>query len=204
MIPNRILAFGASTCEGKGDPVGGGFVGRLKTWREIADYQQNYVYNLGISGNTSSDVLKRFFGEAKPRHPDLIIFQFGGNDIRREGSARSEIKISLSDYVKNLTELILQAKQLSQVLFISSIPIDDSKTQPIGWVPYYYAQADVATYAAKLQQICAEQQVPYLDIFNDWLKLDYSKYLHADGLHPSVLGHQVIFDQLKAKLLELY
>ena len=203
MIARRILAFGASTCEGKGDPQGGGFVGRLKTWREIEDYQQNYVYNLGISGNTSSDVLKRFLPEAKPRHPDLVIFQFGGNDIRREGSGQAEIKISLAEYIDNVTQLIFQVKQISQVMFISSIPIDDSKTQPISWVPYYYAQKDVAIYALKLQEICAYHQVPYLDILNDWLKQDYLKYLHIDGLHPSVLGHQNIFEQLKTKLLEL-
>src|SRR3989344_1664180 len=71
MIPKRIAAIGASYCEGKVDPEGGGFVGRLRSWHE-SFIQDNHVFNLGISGDTTSDMLKRLEKEMKVPYVDVF------------------------------------------------------------------------------------------------------------------------------------
>lgn len=87
---------------------------------------------------------------------------------------------------------------------ISVYPIDDSRTTPVSWRNIYYLLSDAKGYAQTAKDICGDMKVPYLDIFNKWLKLDYKKYLHTDGLHAGPKGHKLIFEELKKFLLKLY
>ena len=82
MLPHRIVAFGASSIHGVGDPEGGGFVGRLRAWHE-SQHEKNLVFNLGVPGDMTAGMLTRFIPEVKFRSPDLILFYFGLNDVRR-------------------------------------------------------------------------------------------------------------------------
>ena len=85
MISTRIVAIGASSLFGRIDPEEGGFIGRLKKWHET-QAAQNIVFNLGVPGETSSDILKRFSQEVGVRRPDLILISVGLNDTKRKGS----------------------------------------------------------------------------------------------------------------------
>lgn len=202
MIPKRIVAIGASVCEGGVDPEGGGFVGRLRKWREGED-QHNHVYNLGISGETSKQILKRLLVESRPRRPDLVIFQSGLNDSKRVGSRSAEADVPIDQFKKNIEKIIVQARSIADLFFISVYPIDGSKTTPVSWENSYYLFDDVKVYMQITRKICKEKMVPYVDIFNKWLKEDYKKYLH-DGLHANSRGHKVIFKEIKRKLTEIY
>jgi lysophospholipase L1-like esterase len=79
----QILVFGDSNTWGAWDREKGGWVNRLRLFldREGDDV---FLYNLGISDNTTQDVLGRFEFETKQRmkeDPDLvIIFDIGSND----------------------------------------------------------------------------------------------------------------------------
>ena len=73
MLPSRIVAFGSSTVQGIGDPEGGGFVGRLRSWHEQY-WEGNVTFNLGLAGDQTTKMLGRFNLEVPIRRPDLIIF----------------------------------------------------------------------------------------------------------------------------------
>ena len=59
-----ILCFGDSLTFGVGELPNKSWCGRLKDYFEIKE-NHNGVYNLGVPGHTSTDLLKRFNAEAE-------------------------------------------------------------------------------------------------------------------------------------------
>ena len=84
----QILVFGDSISYGKWDKEGG-FVQRMKNFldEETLSKSENEhtIYNLGVSGNTTEDLLERFEFETKQRLKEddeelIFIFAIGVND----------------------------------------------------------------------------------------------------------------------------
>ena len=72
-----ICVFGDSIAWGASDSEKGGWVERLKIY--MGEHRSGNVYNLGVSGDTTNDLLERFEQEAKARESDVIIFAVGTN-----------------------------------------------------------------------------------------------------------------------------
>ncbi len=87
--PLRIIALGDSLVYGFGDPVGGGWVERLRRQWMHPDGSGHAIYNLGIRGNGVAQVQGRleqefrYRGELRNRLPDLIVLSVGVNDSTR-------------------------------------------------------------------------------------------------------------------------
>ena len=62
----RIICFGDSITFGRGENPNIGWCGRLKNYFESKD-PYNAIYNLGVPGHTSTDLLLRFNIEASGR-----------------------------------------------------------------------------------------------------------------------------------------
>ncbi len=83
----NICVFGDSIVWGAYDPENGGWATLLRNYFESADSPPYFreagdveVYNCGVSGDKTEDLLKRFEVEAQAREPNLIIFAIGIND----------------------------------------------------------------------------------------------------------------------------
>ena len=76
-----IGIWGDSITYGKGDKEGLGWVSRLRNSLELED-DDIEVYNRGVCGHTSADILKRFVVEAESIEPKKIIFAVGANDAK--------------------------------------------------------------------------------------------------------------------------
>jgi len=74
-----ICIFGASITWGAWDSEKAGWANRLRLFLE-ANHENAFVYNLGIPGDTTEDVLARLKSEAETREADVIIFSIGTND----------------------------------------------------------------------------------------------------------------------------
>lgn len=205
MLPHKVVAIGSSSLAGVGDPKGSGFIGRLKNWHESNDFR-NILYNLGISGDTTTGMLKRLLPEASLRKPELIIIASGLNDTKRVGKIDAPVTTLEEIFKSNITRLITQAKSLCDVVFISVYPINDAKTAPLSYWKknIYYLMKDAIKYTALAKDICLRQHIPYLDVFNKWLQKDYKNWLAEDGLHANSSGHKKIYEDLKNFLIKLY
>jgi lysophospholipase L1-like esterase len=204
MLPHRIAAIGASTFFGRVDPEGGGFIGRLKIWHEKS-HRKNCLFNLGISSETSRDFLKRLTSECAPRRPDLIILAACSNDARRVGSRSARNEVPLEEFKRNLTTLILEARELADVFVVLGHPIDEKRTTPISYKENYYLLSDLEEYMESAIAVCNKLKIPYLDVFHRWQTHgDYLFLLYEDGLHPGPAGHEDIFHALKAGLEGVY
>ena len=77
----RILIFGDSITYGAWDTELGGWANRLRIAFDKENQDWN-IYNLGVSGDTINDVLKRFDVECQAREPEKLIFAIGINDAK--------------------------------------------------------------------------------------------------------------------------
>lgn len=88
-----ICIFGDSITWGANDLEKGGWVERLKIY--ILEKYDVSVYNLGISGDTTHEVLQRIGVELKAPDPQVVVFAIGINDsqyLRNEKTIRVPIE----------------------------------------------------------------------------------------------------------------
>ena len=197
----RIVCFGASSTHGRNDAAGGGFVGKLKAHHEpLAD--ENLVYNLGIPGQTTGDMLKRFAAETAARRPHLIIFYSGYNDIVRRPRPNASPQLDIEQYKSNLKTLFEGGKAIAEILIILPLPFIPEKTAPFKNSQWHYLKSDADLYITAQKEVALDLGLPVIDLYFKPSKHPLSALLSEDGLHPSSLGHDLIFESLLLWLRE--
>ncbi|HIJ11403.1 TPA: hypothetical protein HA278_05075 [Candidatus Woesearchaeota archaeon] len=197
----KLLLFGDSITFGKGVPSGRGWSTLLREYAEPQD-PYNYIYNLGIPGDTSTHLLERFSTEAnaryktnRPENTYAIVIAIGINDTR--ALVQGEPETSFAQFTGNIQTLISQAQDITEHLFFIGLTrVDETLTQP--WEDTYFDNETIEKYEKEIQRLCQEHSVPFLDV--EWEKENYKELL-ADGLHPNEKGYQFIFEKVK-KFLE--
>lgn len=192
----KILIFGDSITWGAWDAEGG-WATHIKKQCDRAIIETNYsVYNevsiLGISGNTTTDLLKRFQVEVEARLEEastlFVIFAVGINDsLYMLDSMKNQV--SLDIFEENIETLITQAKRYTgNVLFLGLTPVDDNKVNPVPWYPGgAYTNKWVKMYDEKLEMVCSAKGVDYLTLYGSLTSDDLE-----DGIHPNTSGHAKI------------
>lgn len=162
---------------------------QLRTYLEQKS-TQDYInfYNLGIGGNTSTDILNRFKTEALVRQPTHLIFAYGVNDASWDTSANKPV-VSLKDFKINTVSIIETAKSLTQdIVFIS--PVFGTLVEESGG--WRYTRSRVEEYNTLLKQLVTSAGFTYIDLVNTLADSDF-----MDRLHPNDSGHSKMFDQIK-------
>lgn len=205
---SQILVFGDSETYGAWDKKGG-WVARLRSFvdeRIILSEQKFYclIYNLGIDGDTTENLLKRFDFETKQRLQEketIIIFAIGGNDSVFLHSKNSNI-VSPIKFKKNIQKLIKLAKNFdSEIIFIGLSHADELKTVPVFWnKEMSYKNEYIRQYDEIIKSVCQENKVDFIEIFEKFKKMDYKKLLE-DGVHPNSKGHSLIYETVKDFLI---
>ncbi|OGG42882.1 hypothetical protein A3G50_00630 [Candidatus Jorgensenbacteria bacterium RIFCSPLOWO2_12_FULL_42_11] len=205
----QILVFGDSIAYGAWDKEGG-WVSRLRKFideKNLTDPDfECLIYNLGVSGDTTEDLLERFEFELEQRLDEemetILIFSIGVNDSQFVKSKYS-IKIPQEKFRANLEELITAAKKYSsKIIFVGLWPVNEEKTNPVSWdEDKFYKNDSIRNYSNVIKTICEKNQVHFIDLFGLLLKEDYKKLLE-DGLHPNSQGHQKFFEIIRDFLAE--
>ncbi|WP_107669277.1 GDSL-type esterase/lipase family protein [Cyanothece sp. BG0011] len=198
----RIVALGDSLVYGYGDPVGGGWVERLRRqW--MAQEKGHVLYNLGVRGDRTHQVAQRlegeyrYRGELRNRVPDVIMLSVGVNDSARLRRPDGRLFTDFETYQQEIENLLDQAQQLSPVYFVGMVPVDEEKMPFIDC--FYFNHFDQYRYKEVTKKACQSRNIPYLDIFDLWLGRgeDYVKSrLINDGLHPNVKGYESLYDDI--------
>lgn len=207
---DNILAFGASILYGAWDTEGG-WVGRLRKYvneRNLEDLGRSscFVYNLGIPGDSSQDLLDRFDMEAKARIGDneenLFIVSVGVNDCMLNNETGLN-NISIENYTENLQKIIKLAEQYSgKVIFMGFFPVDENKVDPIPWkLEFSYKNEFIQKYNQAMKSVAEKNKIYFIDIYDKIMKMDY-KNLLEDGVHPNSEGHKIMFEIIKDFLIE--
>ncbi len=161
-----------------------------------------YVFNRGVAGNTSANLLSRVESDVVALHPELTIIMVGTNDM-----LNSRKVVSYEDYEKNLTSLIERIKATgSQVMLLSAIPADSE---------YLFERHDKSKYAGHpsevmaaardiVQELSLRFDCYFVDMFGEFTSRgipshNEDKYIRneknsrvKDGVHPTAEGYQLI------------
>lgn len=184
-----INIFGDSIAWGACDNEMGGWVNRLKKY--LANKTEDYfeVYNLGIGGDNSEELLKRFFNENEARKPNSIIIAIGINDSQYIKS-KDNPRVPLKRFESNLLELLKQAKKFTEeVVFVGLTNIDETKMMPTPWESTkYYDDENVALHDSKVKEFCEKNKLKFIEMQGLLNKDDLE-----DGLHPNAQGHKKMF-----------
>ncbi|AQX14011.1 peptidase [Elizabethkingia meningoseptica] len=197
----NCLFFGDSITYGEYDGVSGGWTDILKRHFHFRFYNENIqelnVFNLGIGGETTDGLLKRFYTEAHARtSPDenLIFFAYGANDVAFKNGQQM---VNQETFLVNLTEVIEQAKKITSKLYIISIlPVAsaiDGITVPSG---KQRSNQMIIQYNTLLQQLSVQHEATYIDLCSLFFE-NKDTYLSRDGVHPNDKGYQFIAEQIK-------
>ena len=202
--PLRVIALGDSLVYGFGDPVGGGWVERLRRQWMHPDYAGHVLYNLGIRGDRVAQVSERIEqefcnrGELRNRVPDLIMLSVGVNDTPRLGRPDGRGLTEFESFEFELVNLLDRARKLCPVMFVGMVPVDEAKMPFLDC--FYFNHAEQYRYKEATKLACKARQIPYLDIFDLWMGRGEQwlrSHLSSDGLHPNVDGYQALLEDVR-------
>lgn len=188
-----INIFGSSITWGAFDERGG-WADRLKNYLMLKGREDfSEVYNLGISGDSTDGLMRRFAIENEVRKPDMIIIDIGTNDSSYLNS-KSENYVPLERFENNLIELIRQAQKITQeIVFVGLTAVEEAKTTPVPWATdISYTNENIAIYDAKIKEICEKNNLLFIEM-QDLLRNEDLE----DGLHPNSKGHEKMFLRVK-------
>ena len=186
----KACVFGASITSGLNDFKEGVWCDLLK--RYLFD-KNIFVFNLGISGDDTNDLLERFDNECRPRKPEIIIFAIAANDSQYFID-KSKYRVKLKDTAKNLEELIRKARNYATHIVLVGLTKVDEKKINAKYIRYkrkYYKNETLKKYDQTIVKISAEENVYFIPTFDIIDKNDLD-----DGLHPTSKGHKKIFSPL--------
>lgn len=189
-----ICIFGDSIVWGAAAINGQGWVDLLKYFY-IPKYETLEVYNVGVTGDTTSSLLKRFKVEADAREPNVIIFAIGINDTTYIKDEIDTATASLKEFEENLNTLIYEASKFTEkIIFIGLTRVNEALVQPY---PYsttgkFYSNAVITQFDGILQKVAREKSLVYVNMSTVLSHSDLE-----DGLHPNAEGHKKMFEVIR-------
>lgn len=188
MTDKVIGLWGDSITYGANDTEALGWAGRLrKSFPVESDVD---VYNFGVCGDTTDDILKRFVIEANSIKPNIVVFAVGINDAKYPLN-ESMNKVPLERYKENMRELIKAAKDYTNTIYVvSATKADEAYMRKSGT---RFVNDVIKTYNDFLQDLSTSEGLTFINVFDT---LDIRTDL-ADGLHPNAQGYTKMFDVIR-------
>lgn len=186
----KIVALGDSLTFGYGVPP-------HKSWVDLLNLQYNFkIVNKGINGDTSFGLINRFYEDVICEKPDKLIITIGCNDLlmgRDVDSIIDNIKFLIEESIKN---------NISTVVGITPpiVPHLAASYWEDG-VDYEEIENNLNIFVKKLIDFCDTNKLEYVDFFR-CVKKAFTTYseneLFSDGIHPTELGHKLMFKEIES------
>lgn len=191
MKDNITLVFGDSIVYGVGDTKFGGWVNRLKIYLS-KKFNNQYVFNLGIPGQNSNDILNRIELEIKNRFSKddsfTFIFAFGIKDALLLSENEKHIEV----FENNLKKIINIAQNYSDDIHCLGL-LDVNITKRIN-----YKYESINKIENCIETISAQENVDFIKIRKVISLEDL-----IDGLHPNINGHKKLKNYIAKKIYKL-
>lgn len=203
-----VFFFGDSITQGFWDSEGGWpvRVRRFFDTKYLAEKSEGYLsfFNLGVDGDDTGDIIKRFENEVSARLSGEVLFIFatGTNDtIFRQEDNLSEP----SEYIEKLADLHEKAKKYSdRIMFVGLTPVQDELLNPMPWskTGKCYLTQRMRLFDEALRLFCKQQGSTYINVWDKFNQHDLQDVMY-DGVHPNDAGHEIIYNEVKKALSEV-
>lgn len=202
----RIIVFGDSIVYGSNDWVSGGWVVHLKNYFAKTG-QFHHVFNMGVSGENSDNILQRIESEIQPRKSEkpnkksLLIVGISLNDTKISDSMDAEPEISIDKFLKNLERFHnIGTRNADEFVFVGMTRVDENKTNP--WQEVIerriacFRNDIIERYNQEAKKYCEDNGIDFIETMDILENSDL-----PDGLHPNEVGHDKIYKRIKDHLV---
>lgn len=170
--------------------LGAGYVGRiagdLLALRPGAGWK---IYNRGISGDRTVDLLGRWRRDTLALQPDVVSILVGINDTWHEHLAGNGVSVPrYAEFYRMLLADTLQARPRARLVLGEPFALPGGEFKG-AWFDELRARGQVVRHLAKE---FGAAFVPYQGMFDAACQRYSAAELAADGVHPSPLGHQLM------------
>lgn len=194
---SRIVFIGDSvTDDGRARPIGegiwngtgNGYVAYVETVLAL-DYPNLNIRctNMGVSGNTSRDLLTRWDADVTALEPDAVVICIGINDVWRQFDMPNipEASVLPNEFENNLEKMI--EKTTASIFMMTPYFLEPNKNDPM--------RKRVDEYGEIVKKIAKKHGLPCIDLqaeFDRVLITRNAMSITWDRVHPGRLGSVVI------------
>lgn len=173
--------MGDSFVLGVGDPECLGWTGRVAR-RALAAGHNVTSYNIGIRGETTHDIFRRWRAEVKRRlegdFDGRVVFSFGLNDI---ANVDNGVTITIADTVHVAEKIVLESIKEYKTLWIGPPPVADPvRSRFIGRI------------SKAFEKLAVSKKIKFLNVFDSLKrsKVWMAEVENNDGSHPGAEGYE--------------
>ncbi len=149
------------------------------------------VVNMGVSGNTSRDLLARWKTDTLDRNPDWVCLMIGVNDVWRQFDVPyiPEAAVPLAEYRANVDKMLAATKKKARggIVLMSPYFIEPNRADAM--------RAAMDRYRDACAKLAAKHRVIYVDTqaaFDRALEHCHPAYFSWDRVHPNAPGHAIL------------
>jgi lysophospholipase L1-like esterase len=165
------------------------------------------VFNLGVAGDTSSDILKRVCFEVEARCTDessnnVLIIAVGVNDSQYDITT-GVCRVPVEQTITNFTDILrLTKKHISKTVFVGLADVVDSRLDPVPWVPTHtYNNGMIKTYNNTIASFAKDNNTTFISL--ESVFGDVAEACLPDGIHPNEEGHERMYNRIQTELLKI-
>jgi lysophospholipase L1-like esterase len=179
---DTIVFLGDSITQAGSRPEG--YISLFDLFCGVQGYQVKSI-NAGIGGHKSNDMLARLESDVLRHRPAWVSISCGVNDVWH-----GEKGVSLSDYQKNMTEIVDRCLQAgAKVLLLTATPIHENLDSP--------ENLKLRPYNDFLRQLAKDKSVLLGDLFAAFervygTRLREGNMLTTDGVHMNPRGNRLM------------
>ena len=172
------------------DGIGNGYV-RLVRDALAAFFPQIRcrVFNAGVSGDNSRDLLARWEKDVDSREPSVVFCLIGANDIWRHFDYLDPEKplVSEEEYERNLTCVCQKAQRYDRFILITPYFMERNLSDEM--------RLFSESYAAIMRRVALKFGVPVLDVqkeFDAYMEYRSGMSISWDRAHPGAIGSMLL------------
>lgn len=176
-----------------GDSLTFGYVVKPKdNWvHKLSEYLKLNILNKGVNGNTTTDMLFRFYEDVVSNSPKSLFIMGGTNDLL---SNRPVSKI-----IENMEVMIKEAFAKNIKVIIGIPPVIDSAMAQALFMPsltYDYCHKNLEVLRMELINLCNSYNLKYID-FYEASNSNLGNNILMDGIHFNPKGQDILFNKAK-------
>jgi lysophospholipase L1-like esterase len=170
-----LCVFGDSIVVGSDDREMSGWVARLKLDLNARGKIEIGIYNLGVDGDRSEQLLRRLPSEAAARNASVIVISIGVNDLGWHGTSGTDIALFRERYDQILSEA---GRFTKRILVLGLLNVDEGNDS------HGVQNEQARALNAVVEDLARAHRAEFLNLFGTLVPADF-----MDGLHPNASGH---------------
>lgn len=175
-----------------GDSLTFGYgVNKNKNWVSKFSYKEHdfNVFNKGVNGNTTTDMLFRFSNDVTNNSPSYVFIMGGTNDLLSNKS--------VSSIIDNISVMIKESLTICQNIIIGIPPTiiaEDAYNLFYKTDTYSYCEKELYNLRNELIKLCNTYNLKFVDYYTCTLN-NLNNNIFIDGIHLNEYGQEILLNE---------